>query len=154
MVFKVKNKYKNLSKSPKLFLVLLVGFLLCFISYFLYNNFIILLTTILSVTIIFFYLIAPTKEIEVEISDEGLRYDKVTVAWSECVGWSVVNLENQLEFVIHTSHFVVNFYYFYLPKDDLEASKIAANLSQLIPYNQDIADGNYFQKILRAFDLI
>ena len=154
MIFKVKNKNKNNLKNPRMLMVLLAGLILIIATFFIYQNIVILFTTFLSILILVFYLLSKPKEIQLKIDLEKFVYDKIEIDWDSIVGWAIIDLGNTLEFMIHTSGFGVNFYYFYTDKEDIQTSQIASILAENIPYNQEITDLDRIHLVLRFLNLL
>ncbi len=149
------NKHKTLSVfNPRLLLLFLIGLGLTAISFFVYRNLIIVVTTLISTVLVFLILRGKVREIDIEINEQGFIYEKDKVKWEDCIAWSIVDLGEDLEFVIQTTGFTKNFYYFYT-KDNSEISKEFINyLSQQAVYDENVAYRNQFHNLLRYFDLV
>jgi hypothetical protein len=154
MVFKVKNKYKGSLSLLQLSSIVLLGIALCLVAFFIYSNFLILLSTILSILVLIFYFLSKPEEVNFEIKEDCFIYQNRKALWFETVGWAVVDLDEKFEFIIQTSNFNVNFHYFYLTKEDPQVRQIVSALTQFAPYNQEIIELDKIHWVLRNLDLV
>jgi len=154
MHFQVKNRYFDLSKSFRQYLVLLCGFLLTVIAFFVYRHLVIIFSTFVSSLVLFFLIRKKPATINLEIDQTGFKIEREKVLWQDCLAWSILDLGDAHEFVIHTDYFSQNFYYFYLNKNDIANGNLMMLLSQNIPYNPEVTYQNQSHNLLRKLKLI
>lgn len=149
----VRNRFKDLSKSLKSLYILVLGVFIAIISYLLYRNLIV--TTTLGVCAFLSYVLLsqPPKKVKLKISDEGLNYDGDVIGWETIISWTMVDLGDDLEFVILTSNPIKDFYYFYIAETHPGVKKLVSLLTQFLTYDESIASKNRIHKILRDLGL-
>lgn len=148
-----RSKYLDLSKSFRGFYVLILGIFLSILTYLIYQNLIVTVTMGISTIAAFIITSQPPKKIEIKISEQGLDISGEIVQWQYIIGWAMVDLGEDLEFVVQTSKFVKDFYYFYVHEEDPKVKQLLQIFTQFAPYDETITTKNQSHNILRNFGL-
>ncbi|MEI6729124.1 MAG: hypothetical protein WCK98_05775 [bacterium] len=148
-----KDRYLDLSHSFKIYYVIAIGIFISVLTFFAYQNLITTLTMAACTIVAYVLLSQPPQKIQVSIVDPGIIFDDEQVPWENCICWAMIDLGNTLEFIVQTSSITKDFYYFYLPDNAPEVKDIVNNLSQFLPYNEQIINVNRVHNFLRNWGL-
>lgn len=150
---KARSRFLDLSKSFKGLYVIAVGIVLSILSYIVYQN-IIVTVTLTACTIASYILISqPPRDILVEISEEGLNIDEELITWENLVAWAMVDLGDDLEFIIASNNPIKDYYFFYINENLPEVKQLLQILTQFLAYDIEIINKNKTHNILRNFGL-
>ena len=150
---KAKNKHTDLSGNFKLYYVLALGAFLSILGFLLTQDFIILTTLIACTSGIFYILSRPKLDIVIQI-DQELMLGETNIEWQSILGWAMIDLGSEIEFVIHTNNLAQQFHYFYIHENNPGMVPMITELSQYTPYSPEIVEGNLMHNFLRRFGLV
>ncbi len=151
-----KNRHSNLNKNQTYFnlvLVILLGSGLALANFFLFENYLSLLTLVICTILIIVFMLLPAKEIAVTLKNNGLLVDKFLLPWDVCHSWVMVDLGDMVEFIIQTTNLDSAYYYFYADPNQEGFAEFLKKLSTTLPYNEEIEEKNVLHKILRFLGL-
>jgi hypothetical protein len=144
------NKYVDLRRSFKLFyLIALVAFF-SVLTFVVYQNIVVTVTVVACGIAGYIVLSGPKKEIQVQLSEEGLIIDDEALGWDKAIAWAMVDLGDSFEFVIQSTGFAKDFYYFYINPEDPNMQEIVRMMSMFAPYDETITGLNRSHNVLRA----
>jgi hypothetical protein len=159
---KARDKFLDLSGSMKLNFVLIGGIFLAILSFVLnfsfgsgfsngfdFSSFTLPLTILVCTFVLYFLLSSPPKEIKVDVKEEGIFFDEDEIKWENVVGWAVVDLDQYLEFAVHTNTLYRQFAYFYVPKNNPGVRNLIVILSQYVAYDKDMPNRNLIHNVFR-----
>jgi hypothetical protein len=153
VTLKAKSKNKNLQKDIRPYLILVVGFLLTILSYYLYSQLIVVFTLGVCTIMGFILHALPPTEYEVYLDEEVLRIGETEFEIERCVAWSVVDLKPNLEIIIQTDGYVSPFYYFYVNEENPDLQEFVGLLTQLVPYDEELSKADPIHIMLRKIGL-
>lgn len=151
--FLVKDKFLDLSKSFRKFYILAIGIFLTLLTIAVYQNIFTAITLSVCTIVTFVIISLPNRDVNMVLNDQGVKLDQVEINWENCLGFSVVDLGDTLEFVIQTTSVTYSHLYFYLPEENQQVQAITNSLSQFLPYIPELSRGNLTHQILRYFGL-
>jgi hypothetical protein len=147
------SEFKGIGGYVKVVLAILIGSGLSLASYFFFQNLLALFTLLFCSIVVLFIIMTPAQQIEVDVSEEGIMFDENLLAWDKCHSWVMVELDSTIEFIIQTTNFDTSYYYFYVDEEQESLRSFISSLAQMLPYNEEIEDKNYFHKIVRFLGL-
>jgi hypothetical protein len=150
---KARSRFLDLKGSIKLYYVLAVGIFFAILSFVVYTDIIVTITMIVCTIVSYYLLSTPPKEIEIVLDEDMIKIDDYEIKWEDCVEWAVVDLHDSMEFVIRTTKFNHQFYYFYLDEGTLQTKQLIAILSAYLPYSESTPGLNPIHKLLRNWGL-
>ena len=153
MEFSARSRFLDISKSVKLYYLIAAGIIFCIISFTLYRNLLVTITMIISTILAYIILSRPPQNIKIRILEEGIDIDGSFIEWQNCYGFAVVDLGQDLEFIIRTSYLVKQFQYFYLEEDSKIAKDTMFIFNEAMEYDEEIPKHNQAHAFLRNFGL-
>ncbi len=153
LTLKAYNKRKNLFFDFRLYIVLIIGILSVIFSYTIYSNIIIILTLTLALFSGFIIFAMPRKEIDLILTEENIVIEDYAIPLEECMFWSLVDLKDHLELVIQTSNLSNPFTYIYIKEEEPNLKDFVTQMTQLVPYNEEIAYADNTHNLLRTLGL-
>jgi hypothetical protein len=153
MQFKAKSKFLDISKSHKLYYILIIGTILCILSFAIYRNLIVTATMVFCTIISYIIFSKPPEEIDIKISKKGIDIGGSFLEWENCYAWTIVDLGEYLEFVLYGDYIVKEFQYFYLKEKSKLTKKVILELDEVLEYNQEITKINPTHAFLRNMGL-
>lgn len=159
-----RDKFLDLSGSQKLNFVVFAGIFLAILSFSLsfmfggngggargvdFSSFTLPLTILVCTFVLYFLLSSPPKEVKIDVKNEGLVVGEDKIDWNSVVGWAVVDLDQYLEFAIHTNTVYRQFAYFYVPKNNPGLKNLIMVLSQYVAYDKDMPNRNLIHRLFR-----
>lgn len=150
---KVRNRFLDLSKSFKTLYVIAIGVILSVLSYVVYQNIIVTVTLAACTIAGYIMLSQPPKEIMIQIDEDGMTIDGDLVTWENLTAWAMVDLGDDLEFIISATNFIKDYYFFYINENVVEVKQLIQILTQYLPYDIEIIAKNQTHNILRSVGL-
>jgi hypothetical protein len=147
------NKRKNLFFDFRLYLFLIFGIGAVILSYSIYQNIIIALTLTIALVSGLIVFAMPKKKIDIVLTGEDILIEDYLIPLEDCVFWSLVDLRDDLELVIQTTNLSNPFIYVYLKEDTNNLKDFVAEMTQMIPYNEEIAYLDNTHNLLRTIGL-
>jgi hypothetical protein len=148
-----RSRFLNLQNSFRLNYVLAAGAFLSILSFVLYKDLIVTITTIACSIISYILLGKPPQDIVVGVGDSGLDIGENHLDWREVIGWAMVDLGDIIEFVVHSTKFSHQFYYFYIPESNPAIRQLIMLLAQYAPYAPEVGTRNILHTSLRRIGL-
>lgn len=148
-----RSRFLNLTGSVRLYYVLAAGAFISVLTFIIYRDIMVTLTMIACTITTYFLLSKPPKAITISIEEDLLVIDESSLKWTNCIDWSVTDLGNTLEFVIHTNQLSQQYYYFYLQEDLEETKSFILLLTDFLPYNERVSYMNPIHNVLRNWGL-
>ncbi len=151
--YKVWDKFQDISRSYKKYYIFIVGIIITLVIYITYQNFLSTLTMVMCTIIFYLFLAKPKTELDLIVDYDFIIINNNKIEIRNCLGFTVVDLGDILEIIIQVSSFTQEFIYLYTEENKKESFDLINNLSQLIPYNPQIREGNYIHRILRKMSM-
>ena len=148
------SKYADLSQSYKLYYVLGVGGFLSILSFALYTNLFIALTTSVSAVVVYLVLSRKPEAMKVVCSDNGLLIDNNEFGWSDCISWAAVDLPEATEIILETTSLQQKYIYMYVQQNQAGVSEFLNELGASLPYQEAMPFKNVTHNLLRKAGLI
>lgn len=151
--FKALSRYSK-KNTNHLWYIFLLGLFSSFILLLAYRDILAALTIFVCTIILYILLSKEQKEINVRLNYDGIHIDTQFIAWQNCIYWAIVDLDEIAEIVIKTNQLKQSFYYFYLSSDQQELlESVILELSQYLPYQENIVQENKVHNLLRNLGL-
>jgi len=150
---KARSRFLDLSKSFKTLYVIAVGVILSVLSYVVYENIIVTVTLVACTIAGYVILSQPPREIVVEIDEDGMTIDDDLITWENLTAWAMVDLGDDLEFIISAPNFIKDYYFFYINENLVEVKQLIQILTQYLPYDIEIIAKNQTHNLLRSVGL-
>jgi hypothetical protein len=150
---KGRSRFLDLTGSVRLYYVLAIGAFISVLTFIVYRDIMVTLTMIACTITSYFLLSKPPKEIVVSVDEDVFTIDETVINWENCIDWSVTDLGNTLEFVIHTNKVSQQYYYFYLSDESEDTKSFILLLSDFLPYNERVSYMNPIHNVLRNWGL-
>ena len=145
-MYKVYNKFLDLTDSMAQWYLLGAGILVVTIIGLVTRDFLAVIATLIACGVIYFGSVAKKQEeVDLFINDADFQLGEESYEWSKCVGWCVNDLGDALEYVIQTNNLIVGALYFYVDEEQEFNHDLVVSLGQHIPYSTEIANANEFK---------
>lgn len=148
------SKYKDLNDSPKLFYVLGLSSFVSIVSFFFYKNFFIALVLLISGIVSFIILSRKPKKVLIEMNESSFIFDGSKTKWSDCIGWTMVDLGDMTEIIVQTTDVTQQFLYFYFKEKQPGVKEFILHITDNIPYLPKIQGKNAVHQFLRILGLV
>jgi hypothetical protein len=148
-----RSRFLDLSKSFKALYVIAAGIFISIFSYIVYQN-IIVTVTLAACTIASYILVSqPPTTMTIKIDEEGVNIDQEIISWENLVAWAMVDLGDDLEFIIATNNPIKDYYFFYINENLPEVRQLLQILTQYLAYDTEIISKNKTHNIMRTLGL-
>jgi len=148
-----KNKSQTLKDNNKLYWVLVIGFLLTFLSFLLYKDIIVTITLGVS-TIIFYFIIKKEPEnITLVLDENGISLNENFRNWVEYDSFGIIKYDDQIEIVLFVATGRGVFKYLFFEKNQPGVKELITELTKHIPYNENVFNLDKKVVVLRRMGL-
>jgi hypothetical protein len=156
-MFKIpaKDRYLDLSNSPKMYYVLAVASILSILSFVLYNaNFFIMIVLLISGIASYIVLSRKPKTVLVVMDEQHIILGETDLTWDKVVGWAMTDLGTTTECIIQTNDFFQPFYYVYFVEGQPGIKEFITYITKYVPYVPSTPSKDIVHRFLRFLTLI
>jgi hypothetical protein len=148
-----QSKHLNLQGNFKLYYILAIGAFVSILSFVLYRDAVVTVVMVACTIALYIIFSRPPSNIEIVLNEMGINIGPLEVKWDDSVGWAMVDLGDIIEFVILTTNMSQQFYYFYINDKNPGIKPLVMELSQYLPYSEEIPNKNIIHNTLRKWGL-